>query len=265
VDLYDSEIYYNDCCLGEIVGYLKENGLYEETLLILLGDHGEAFGEHNIFAHGDMPYEEVLNVPLIIKFPHGAYAGTQVDGVVSLIDLFPTVIEFLGYASDMQEEHSIMGKSLLRLLDTPQSQIHDFIFAETSISDSEPTYFAVLSSNRKLIRVVSPEMTDMGTLRRFRQLLRKKIAASVLKNSEYLLNRFAGRKDVLLFDLGADPHEKVDLARACPDVVLDLERRLEEWRQACQEIALRNPPANTLTVKEDEILDSQLRALGYLD
>jgi arylsulfatase A-like enzyme len=75
----------------------KELGLYEETVFVIFGDHGEGFGEHDRSMHGDTPYEEGIKVPLIIHAPGQFDEGQRVEGLASQMDILPTVVDMLGY------------------------------------------------------------------------------------------------------------------------------------------------------------------------
>ena len=97
VSQYDGEICYLDHCLGLLFEQLKALDIYDKTLIIVTADHGEAFGEHDQMYHGMTLYEEVLRVPLIIKYPVTSYRQGVVARKVSLVDLFPTVLSFLDY------------------------------------------------------------------------------------------------------------------------------------------------------------------------
>jgi arylsulfatase A-like enzyme len=92
---YDGEIRYIDDRLAEIFGTLKDLGRYDNALIVVTADHGEAFGEHDTLGHGGFPYDEVVHVPLIVKYPGNARCGV-VDEPVSLIDVPATVLAQLG-------------------------------------------------------------------------------------------------------------------------------------------------------------------------
>jgi arylsulfatase A-like enzyme len=93
-DLYDSEVYYWDRCLGELVAGLRERGLLDQTVLVITADHGEEFLEHGMFQHGQQLYQETVQVPLLIRVP-GVPAAAVTRPVQSL-DLKPTVLSLLG-------------------------------------------------------------------------------------------------------------------------------------------------------------------------
>jgi arylsulfatase A-like enzyme len=97
ISRYDGEIRYLDHCLGLLFEKLKALKIYDNTLIIVTSDHGEAFGEHNLMYHGKTLYEELLRVPLIIKYPSTSSLREVVEKRVSLVDLFPTILSFLNY------------------------------------------------------------------------------------------------------------------------------------------------------------------------
>jgi arylsulfatase A-like enzyme len=97
VAIYDACIRSMDSSLGDLIGALKDNRLYDRSLIIVTSDHGEEYGERGrIAVHGPTLYDEVIRVPLIIKFPHDRFGGTVVDRQVRLIDILPTTLEVIG-------------------------------------------------------------------------------------------------------------------------------------------------------------------------
>ena len=83
---------------------LRELGLYDDTLVILTGDHGEGLGEHGEGKHGFFLYESTLHVPLLVRVPKGGLPGAQIDENVSLVDIVPTVLGLLGLPVPRQVE-----------------------------------------------------------------------------------------------------------------------------------------------------------------
>ncbi len=86
-----------DIFLKNLIDQYKELGLYDNTIFVIFGDHGEGLGEHGRFLHGDTIWEESLRVPLIIHDPKRSENGRRVEGLSSHIDVLPTVVEMLGY------------------------------------------------------------------------------------------------------------------------------------------------------------------------
>ena len=95
IQLYDGEIAYTDQELGRFFAELKMLGLYEDSMIIVTADHGEAFYEHGHWQHSQTLYDEVVRIPLIVKWPGGG-AGSRVASLVSQVDIFPSLLEAAG-------------------------------------------------------------------------------------------------------------------------------------------------------------------------
>jgi len=94
--LYDGEIAYGDAQLGELVAELRRRHLYDNTLMVVLSDHGEEFLEHGTFGHGHSLYNELLRVPLVVKLPGPSRGGQVRAQPVQLIDFVPWLLGWLG-------------------------------------------------------------------------------------------------------------------------------------------------------------------------
>jgi arylsulfatase A-like enzyme len=96
--LYDGEITYWDNHLGQMLTYLNGIHLLSNALVILTADHGDMFGEHGKWTHGNCLYEEVLRVPLVMRYPGIVSPGTVVNQPVQSMDLMPTILDWLEIA-----------------------------------------------------------------------------------------------------------------------------------------------------------------------
>ena len=93
---YDAEIRFMDHHLGRFFRGLRERGLYEASWIIVTADHGELLGEHGLKGHGNTLHEELIRIPLIVKYPgSGGSAGT-VHSPAQLVDVFATILDHLG-------------------------------------------------------------------------------------------------------------------------------------------------------------------------
>jgi arylsulfatase A-like enzyme len=114
---YDSGIFYADFHFGRLIQGLKKLGLYEKTVVILTGDHGEVFDhiteKSNFGSHGHSLSEPLIRVPLIIGGPEEFESGRKIKTLVSGVDITPTVLDFLGL--DYKPE-AMRGMSLLPLI-----------------------------------------------------------------------------------------------------------------------------------------------------
>ncbi len=123
---YDGEIAFADAQLGRLLRFLKEKGLYQNTLIVLSGDHGESLGEHGEKTHGFFIYNATMHVPLIIRLP-GKPAALVVGDPVSLIDLMPTILAAAGLETPAQ----VQGRSLLPSLQGKPGEPNRSLYGET--------------------------------------------------------------------------------------------------------------------------------------
>jgi arylsulfatase A-like enzyme len=93
---YDGDVAFGDREFGRFVEELKAAGLYEEALVVFLSDHGEEFLDHGGWLHGRTLFDELIRVPLVVKFPGNRGAGTRVAEQVQGVDVVPTVLEAMG-------------------------------------------------------------------------------------------------------------------------------------------------------------------------
>tara|TARA_B100001750_G_scaffold174703_1_gene142879 strand:- start:7038 stop:10082 length:3045 start_codon:yes stop_codon:yes gene_type:complete len=103
--MYDGEITYWDTQFGQLVDQLKQNGLYEDTTIIITADHGEEFQDHGGFWHGTTLYDEQVRVPLFVKLPGNQRGGTTVRHWVQSIDLMPSVLRHV----DVEVPEGVQG------------------------------------------------------------------------------------------------------------------------------------------------------------
>src|SRR3712207_2060960 len=113
LDRYHNCLRMLDHFLENLFEQYKELGLYEDTVFVLFGDHGEGFGEHGREMHGDTIWQEGLWIPLIVHDPKRFQSGERVEELVSQIDILPTVLDMLGYEV---KNGQYPGYSLLRPL-----------------------------------------------------------------------------------------------------------------------------------------------------
>jgi arylsulfatase A-like enzyme len=116
---YDGAIAYLDSRLYELFETLKRFDLYDNSLIIVTADHGEAFGEKDLLYHGVSVYQHQVHIPLIVKFPNST-DGKAVDAPVSAIDLLPTVLDVVG----AQVPSGVEGRSLTKTGSTEQRWIY---------------------------------------------------------------------------------------------------------------------------------------------
>ena len=109
---YDGEIAYVDSAIGKLLTTLRSRGLYDQTLIVVVADHGEAFGEHGEWSHGLFLYDETIHVPLVIKLPATGSIHSLIEARVGLIDIAPTLLQKVGIVAPA----AMQGTSLLGLM-----------------------------------------------------------------------------------------------------------------------------------------------------
>lgn len=93
---YDGEIATADAIVGDVIAFLKQRGIYDRALIIVLSDHGEGLGQHGEAEHGIFLYREAIHVPLLVKLPKQQRAGESVSEPVALVDILPTIAQVTG-------------------------------------------------------------------------------------------------------------------------------------------------------------------------
>ncbi|UCE43083.1 MAG: sulfatase-like hydrolase/transferase [Candidatus Aminicenantes bacterium] len=159
-DLYDGEVEYTDVYVGKIIQDLENEKILEDTLIVIVGDHGEAFGEHQEYGHSVFCYEENLKVPLIFFNLHLFPEGSVVEDRVSLIDIMPSLLEMFG----MDSPPAIQGKSFTKMLAGKEEKKARPLYIE-SMYGKETLGWAplagIIDGPYKYISLPEPELYDL--------------------------------------------------------------------------------------------------------
>jgi len=157
---YDAEIAFMDESFGDLVALLEERGLLERTLVVVVGDHGEALRQHGEPTHAAFLYDATMNVPLWVAHPGRGAPGTSVPATVRTIDVAPTVLDLLG----MSPPGEMQGRSLAPLLDEPDRE-----WSEPALIESYYTKFqfgwaplrGLIDEGWKYVEGPAPELYDL--------------------------------------------------------------------------------------------------------
>jgi arylsulfatase A-like enzyme len=153
---YQGEIAYVDSELGRLIDALRASGRLEDTLVVVTSDHGESLGEHGEAFHSYTLYDATLAVPLILRGP-GIPAGRAVGGVVSGVDVAPTVLALLGVAALREAD----GRDLSLLWQTGADPPSGAAYAETLATEIDHGWsplFAIRSPRHHYVRAPRPEL-----------------------------------------------------------------------------------------------------------
>ena len=113
IDLYDAEILEFDLWFGKFINYLKKKKIYSNSMIIFISDHGEEFSDHSGWGHCHSLYNELIRVPLIVKFPKEEFKGKNEEKEVALIDIMPTILNYYNISYDIK---NIDGLDLIQVL-----------------------------------------------------------------------------------------------------------------------------------------------------
>jgi arylsulfatase A-like enzyme len=143
---YDAEVAFTDANVGRFINELKRLGMYERSTIVITSDHGEEFWEHGGFEHGHTLYDELVMVPLVIKPPAGTESAKRVvDSQVRLLDVMPTVFEFL----TISKPASFQGVSLVPYM-TGEADLDLSALCESTLYG--PLYIALRGPRYKYIQ-----------------------------------------------------------------------------------------------------------------
>jgi arylsulfatase A-like enzyme len=214
IPLYKAEITFLDSQIGKLIQTLKKMRNWENTLIILVADHGESMVEKNIyFCHAGM-YNPVLHVPFIISFPKKLPQGLKVTSLTSSVDIFPTVLNILDirFQSD-----KINGKSLLPTFSNPGFNVHPYIISEAYKGVIRVVY-------KDEYKFIKPFPTDWAC------------------------------KESHLFQSWLDYNESIELKKVNAEIAEEMERLMGNWLKNARKNALKRKKRKKLDKKTEEAL-----------
>ena len=231
-DVYDNSIAWTDSLIGHLMDELTLRGLRDNTLIVLLSDHGEAFGEHGSEGHARDVYSEVTSPPWIISLPFRLEPGIIVDDGSSNVDVWPTLLALLGLPGLDEPD----GRPLVAEL-----KVAAGLNSEVESSEGTAYRFAQLDAN--WAKLSQPELP----------------LVAIEDDRWRLLYNGAAEGRVQLFDRSIDPGELVNVASGNPDVVKRLQAELEAY------LGNRSAPwgGEAPVMEIDEMQLQHLRAIGY--
>ena len=229
--LYCGGVTYTDHHIGLFLDELKRRGLYDQALIVLTSDHGEAMNEHwEYWDHGLSTYETTINTPLIVRQPGGRSGGTRYRGLISNIDVMPSILDRLG----LSQPGRVEGRSFAPLFDGKCLPRREPVFAEAN----KPEYVPVGPD---------PRWANYETCR-------------AIRSQEWKFIRRPKENFCELYDLDADPGEQTNLLLSGSEQdrkrAADLAGQLAAWDEAADPLPFEwEVPAH---VRE------MMQSLGYM-
>jgi uncharacterized sulfatase len=247
-DLYDAEVAYLDRLLRRLLKDLSKPRARDNTLVIVTSDHGEGLNNHDFVGHSLVAYDDLVHVPLIVRYPRLYPAGKRISTPVSTRRVFHSALEAAGISPNGEDGgHApidVDGLTLSRCLDvsTPQEEM---VFAEAYTPD---TLLALM------------ENEDPAAIETFRC---RSMRRAVYEGRHKLIT--VDDEPDELFDLIADPRERHNLLADYPHKVARLRSALGQF---VNDAATRRPAqwaASRNSSLDDAVISQRLRSLGYLE
>jgi arylsulfatase A-like enzyme len=231
-DLYDNSIHWTDRQIAAILRALDDQGLRDETIVVIAADHGEAFQEHGNEGHAKDLHREVIYTPWIVGLPFSLDRGIVVDAMTENVDIWPTILDLLGEGPMDQAD----GVSRL-----PE------ILAAAGVEGGEP---------------VTPERPSYAQLDRVwgRANAPSEPLIAVTIPGRRFMRGFDPKPGAMLYDIAVDPREQDDLLSHGPPIDV---REFDALLDAYDAIPEPDWLKNVGRVELDDMQKGQLRAIGY--
>jgi choline-sulfatase len=226
---YDGEIAYVDSAVGKLLTALRSERLYDQSLIVVVADHGEAFGEHGERSHGLLLYDETLHVPLLIKLPGTGSAHPVIESRVGLVDIAPTLLE----EAEIAAPAAMQGRSLVELMKLGAGASPGTKTGKSDLAARDRPQYAETDYPYRAF--------GWSSLRAWRA-------------GKYLYIDAPERE---LYDQSLDPGASHNLASSSPGVADTMAAELEEFRRKTRRAGSSEA---VITPRQAE----QLQALGYV-
>ena len=237
--LYDASVHRLDAIVGELLAELERRGRFEDTVIVVVSDHGDETGEHGLLGHEYALYDTLLHVPLLIRHP-ALFPPGRTSGPVQSIDLYPTLLEVAGVKPP--DGHRVESRSLLH-----------YAAAEAQERAIVGEY---LKPKQKPLNAVAKRHPEFVRERWLRPLRSIEVGGYKLIIRE--------GDDPELYHVAEDADERFDIARRDPARVARLLARLDAW-DAERAASGGLVPGTDRAPSPDALHRALLEALGYVE
>jgi arylsulfatase A-like enzyme len=233
-EIYDACVAWADDNLGAVVQMLRERGLLDRTVVVVMADHGEEIFDHGRLLHGQSVHGELTRVPFVFRLPAAAGAGRRIEAPVTLVDLVPTLLDLLGAEAELRDP-ALRGRSLRPLIDGGEA-------------DGAAPQVASIRIEREFGFAASPSTG--------------KVNIAVVEGPwKGIWNLEVGRFE--LYHTEDDPGETRDRAADEPERVERLQSAARTWYLASPQKLADEAPDPKETFSEEDL--ERLRVLGYVE
>lgn len=240
-ELYRGEVLAFDSFFGDFIAALKKRGIYDRSLIVLMSDHGEEFFEHRGWDHGHTLYDELLHVPLVIKFPGEKNKGLAVKENVGVIDILPTILSAAGMDAASGAIDGMDLAPLIKGKELGRPRLYSSV-SNCSFIKSIPPKFAILTGPFKVIYNYAYSAADLKFF------------------APYTPPPQTG--PVEIYDLQRDKNELQNLFARRKDVYGQVSEAIKKIKALIDANLAMKKDGNRSEVDRD--LQKQLKSLGYL-
>ena len=240
--MYDAEVAFQDHHMGRVLRALDEIEALDDTLVIVVSDHGEGFGEHNYMGHAFTLFQEVVHVPLVVRFPGGEHRGIRVQEAVSTRRIFHTILDAAGLPFD--DPLGTINQLSLRSAAGHKAPRDELVISEAY----SPANFVSVIERRDPEVLVPYQCLSLWQ--------------AVYKNSDKLIT--VDREPDKFYALDSDPGEQSNLIRSS-NRGSDLFQQLSDFLTSQREYAHAAHFADSYSEDEEAEIREHLRALGYTE
>lgn len=238
IELYDAEIMEFDDYFQQFIRFLKKSGIYDRSTIVFLSDHGEEFYEHSGWYHGHSLYNELVKVPLMIKFPGEEIKSHIFPHNIGLLDLFPTLLEFY----NMDCPKNIDGESLMPASLSGTNPGRNIYFSTSCcIFDHLPAKAGFIQGSHKVI-----------------------FNFPFSRNSwDYFPaeHKPLPLEPVEIYDIKTDPQERCNLMKTHPELLSEYREKLKRIIEEIQQNKMIETEEKVELSEKDQ---EELSSLGYL-
>ena len=247
-DIYDAEVAYQDDYLGQLFETLEKRNNRDNTMTVIVGDHGDGLGDHGYMGHAFVAYQELVHVPLIMNWPSRLAESARVSTPVSTRRVFHTMLEAI---SPLPIELPIDPVQVRNLTLVKSAQGQD---------PEQGTAYSEVYAPLTFVKAIERRQPEL--LEQYRCLSTRRAVVKVDHEIPYKLIDVDGQADEL-FNLDRDPLELEDVLSSRTGIANSLDKDLK--RIAANVEAQKAGYKVGETVEMDEALAQRLRGLGYLD
>ncbi len=252
-DLYDAEVAYQDAYLGQLLSQIQNRVNAENTLTIIVADHGDGLGEHGCVGHAFVAYQELLHVPMMMQWPRRFKEPARISTPVSTRRVFHTMLDAAGRLPQ--------GAAL------DPMQVHGLTLAQTVMGrdPEQGVAYSEVYPPLTFVRAIEKRQPELLEAYRCLSVRRSVVQENRVADGAAFPHKLIQVDEKLdeLFDLAHDPLESENLLAERPSIVEPMQKEMSRLATAVSQQKTQVTAGSQIEL--DENMTRRLRALGYID